>query len=95
MTEQEKIIDYYKNGYTQKAGVKWSKPRFVPKKVSVKKRVCSDFSFLYGNDLVCNPGIYEVECNQWGAVSVVLPKGKLGLKLDEFDILEMIENPKL
>jgi hypothetical protein len=96
MTEQEKIIDYYKVGYSQNNGYgSWPKPRFIPKRVSVTKTVTSDFPFfLPGPHPVCHPGEYDVECNAYGAVSVVLPEGKLGLKLDEFDIIEMTENPK-
>jgi len=95
MTEQEKIIDYYKIGYSQHGERPWPKPRFVPKRVMIKKTVRSDFAWLIpGPHPKADPGEYEVECNAYGAVSAVLPEGKLGLKLDEFDIIEMTDNQK-
>lgn len=94
MTLQEKIISYYKAGYSQH-GDDWSMPGYVPSRVMVKKAVHSDLSmFIPGPHASVEPGEYPVECNKWGAVTVSTPNGKLGLKLDEFDIVEMIDNPK-
>ena len=95
MTEQEKIISYYRAGYGQHGGSPWPIPRYVPKRVKVTKTVRSDLAaFFPGPHPVVEPGEYEVECNKYGAVSVSTPLGKLGLKLDEFDIIEMKDNPK-
>jgi hypothetical protein len=96
MTEQDKIIDYYKVGTAQHGQGPWPKPRFIPKRVKVTKHVQSDLAafFFPGPHPMVDPGIYEVECNQYGAVSVKTPLGMLGLKLDEFDIVEMTENTR-
>ena len=92
---QEKIIAYYKAGYSQKPDGDWAIPDYVPSRVMVKKAVHSDLAmFLPGPHASVEPGEYPVECNKYGAVTVDTPNGKLGLKLDEFDIVEMIENPK-
>lgn len=94
MTEQEKIIDYYKTGTSQHGPAPWPKPRFIPKRVRVTKTVRSDLSaFFPGPHPQVEPGVYEVKSNPYGAVSVATPLGDLGLKLDEFDIIEMAENP--
>ena len=93
MDEKEKIIEYYKAGYMQH-GEKWPKPKYIPKRVEVKKTVRSDLAGLFpGPHPVVDPGVYEVECNQYGAVSVKTDLGPLGLKLDEFNIVEMTDNP--
>lgn len=95
MTDQEKIIEYYRVGASQHGQSPWPRPRYIPKRVEVKRTVCSDLAgILPGPHPKVEPGVYEVECNQYGAVSVKTPLGDLGLRLDEFDIVEMTENPK-
>ena len=91
MTNEQMAANYYKAGLTQR-GKNPRKPDFVPKKVVLFQTVRNDFPF---SQLVANPGEYDVEVNQWGAVSVIINGESLGVKPDEFDVIEWQPNNKL
>ena len=60
------------------------KPKQVASRVHVPRRVRADFPFRGRVE----PGDYDCECNQYGAVSVRDDTGELlGLKPDEFEVL--------
>lgn len=67
-----------------------SAPKASEMRVRVLFRVRSDFlaAVAEGRMLVLEPGEYPVTMNPHGAVSVVLPKGTLGLKPDEFEWIQ-------
>ena len=45
--------------------------------------------FPFGHNLIAETGIHDAVANQHGAVSVVLPNGKLlGVKPDEFELVQ-------
>lgn len=53
-------------------------------KVYLPRMVHGDFPF--GHNTIAEAGIHDAVANQHGAVSVVLPNGKLlGVKPDEFE----------
>lgn len=88
MTDQEKELEYFKSAAMQnRTGVK---PKYIPEKILVKKRVRGDGPF---SSIQIAPGEYGCECNQYGAVSVKATNGQmLGLRLDEFEPLSWTEN---
>lgn len=95
MNRTQKALNYYKIACMQIThGVPAQKPRFVPKVVMVLFTVRSDVPALTRDRMVARPGKYEVHANQYGAVSAKLPSGDyLGLKLNEFEVLEWQDNP--
>ncbi len=69
------------------------RPQFVPSRVRLLHTVTGDPPFGH---VRAEPGDYECESNQWGAVSVTATNGEpLGLRPAEFDVLENIRNPHL
>ena len=93
MTLQEKIIDYYRAGYSQRSDSgDWTLPKYLPSKVRLPKTVRSD-SFGFLPEIIAPPGDYETTSNKYGAVCVIVGDKKLGVKPGEFEILEMVENP--
>jgi len=91
MTNEQMAVNYYKAGLSQR-GSNPQKPEFVPKKIKLEKTIGSDPPFT---SLVAKPGEYDVDVNQWGAVSVKINEDYLGLRPDEFDVLEWQPNSKL
>ena len=92
MTQHEMQIAYFKSALSQHPGGEWEAPKYVPKRVRVINTVRSDLAmFLPGPHPSVSPGVYEVTCNKYGAVSVVTPDGPLGLKPAEFEIVERME----
>ena len=89
MNDTEKALNYYKTGAMQTGRGLWPRPQFVPKKVLIPVTVRADLD----PRIFVSPGEYLVECNKYGAVSVKLESGTmLGLKLNEFEVLEWQEN---
>lgn len=90
-SNEEKELEYYLSGNTQKPNTKWGKPSWVPSRVKVLRLVRSE---IPGNRAFVEPGEYDCECNQYGAVAVMCSNGKkmLGLRLDEFKPLAWREN---
>jgi hypothetical protein len=89
MNNQEKELLYYKIGASQSRTGKM--PPFIPSRVRTQKWNRGDFIFA---DIEAPPGDYACNCNKFGAVSVKASNGKmLGLRLDEFEVLEWKENP--
>lgn len=82
-----KEIDYYQ------AGVNQSMPPFVPKRVILRNSVQGDFPV--GHKAIAWTGVHDAYCNPLGAVSVETAEGKLGLKLDEFEVVGWQPNPHL
>jgi len=68
----------------------------VPLKIKCLKTVVSDLWFLSDSNknTICEaPKEYYVWVNSYGAISAILPNGKLlGLKQDEYEITEWHEN---
>jgi len=86
MTQQEMQLEYFKACLCE------IRPQCVPKRVHVLKTVRSDILWsIPGPHPWIVPGEYDVTCNRWGAVTVMTPDGPLGLKPDEFAIVEMQE----
>ena len=69
---------------------KWdplNKDEFNHFKIYLPRMVHGDFPF--GHNLIAETGIHDAVANQHGAVSVVLPNGKLlGVKPDEFELVQ-------
>lgn len=92
MTNDQMATNYYKAALTQR-GKHWKKPDYVPKKIVLPRTVRSDVPFY---SLKAEPGEYDnVHVNQWGAVSVDINGKHLGVKPNEFEVLEWQPNPKL
>lgn len=90
MTVDQMAKEYYLSAATQTRT--HIRPKYVPKKVKLSSTIRGDFPI--GHMAAAGPGEFECECNQWGAVSVKAENGTmLGLKLDEFDVIEWKENP--
>ena len=68
------------------------RPEFVPSRIRLARRVSGDWPV--GHMIVADAGDYAAECNQWGAVSVVVSGVKLGIMPDEMIVLEWTENTK-
>ena len=87
--DRDKALDYYRTAATQ--GRTWAKPKWVPCRVLIPSGACGDGPFaatrvLAGTECEC-------VCNRNGAVSVRATDGSLlGLRLDEFEVLEWREN---
>jgi len=91
MTNDQMAANYYKAGLTQR-GKNPKRPDYVPKRVILQSAVRSDVPW---NSLKAVPGEYEVESNQWGAISVKINGESLGLKPAEFDVIEWTDNPHI
>ena len=60
-----------------------NEPELKKIKVYLPRRVQGDWPI--GHDVIAEPGVHDAVVNQYGAVSVVLPNGKLlGVKPGEF-----------
>ena len=67
-------------------------PERVPSRVRVHRLVCGDGPW---RSTEVNPGEYACKCNRYGAVSVQATDGTmLGLKPDEFEPIDWVENAK-
>lgn len=94
MDDKEKAINYYKAGVLQ--GVKNRKsgidvrPDWVPAAIEITRTVRGEG---FGPRLIAKPGVYIADSNQFGAVSVKLDGGMLGIKPDEFEVVEWKKNP--
>lgn len=64
----------------------------VPSVVCALKTVTPDIPGLCGGNLVCHRGEnYSTWVNSHGAVSAVLADGRLGLRPDEFEVVEFFD----
>ena len=91
MNDTEKGLHYYKNAVIQRHNP--IKPIWVPKRIVLVNTIRGDSPIGY--HIVATPGEYEADCNQYGAVSIKTSNGDLlGLRLDEFDVIEWQENIK-
>lgn len=91
-TFEQQQINYLKSVISQR-GENPMHPDFVPSKV----RIASDFrgDFPVGHMTVALAGDHLCQTNVWGAVLVAGTDGKfLGIRPDEFEILEMRVNEK-
>ena len=88
MTNDQMSSNYYRAGMTQR-GENPKMPDFVPKRIILQRTVMSDVPF---DSLKAVPGDYDVDVNKWGAVSVKIGEKYLGLRIDEFEVLEWQEN---
>lgn len=85
--DHQKEIGYYQ------AGVDQDMPAFVPKRVVLRRQIRGDFPI--GHKVIAWPGVRDAHCNSLGAVSVGTTEGKLGLRLDEFEVISWQPNPHL
>lgn len=91
MTDQQKMVDYYKAGAQQHGSKEWPKPKYVPSRFRLLKRVSGDWPI--GHTTQIGPGEFDCMSNQNGAVSVFAENGqKLGLRLNEFEPIAWREN---
>lgn len=85
-------MDYYRSGHLQNGKRNPGRPKFVPARIRLEETVRGDGPFA---GTMAPPGEYACFCNQWGAASVIATNGeKLGVKLDEFEVIEWRENPE-
>ena len=68
-------------------------PVIVPSKVCLPKQVTGDYPI--GQNTYALAGEYIAFCNDYGAVSVSARGGMLGIKPDEFEVLEFVVNPSI
>ena len=92
MNNTQKALNYYKTAAIQNRK-SCPKPLWVPKTIILSKTIRGDFPLYH--HIVAEPGKYEAYCNPYGAVSVKTPNGDLGLRLDEFEVLDWQENSKI
>ena len=92
MNNTQKALNYYKTAAIQNRK-SCPKPLWVPKTIILSKTIRGDFPV--GHHIFADPGEYEAYCNPYGAVSVKTPNGDLGLRLDEFEVLDWQENSKI
>lgn len=93
MDDTEKALDYYKTAALQTGRGPFPRPKYIPSRVALKTVVCSDGPMP---KMYAYPGIeYPVHVNPLGAVSIEVDGDGnwLGLRLDEFDVVEWQENP--
>jgi len=84
MNDTDKALNYYKSI------VLHTRPQYVPAKVSLPLRVSGDSIF---DSVSVEPGEYECNSNQWGAISVQAANGRrLGVKPCEFEVIEWRPN---
>jgi len=95
MSDEQKALAYYKAGLRQsKAQGSFPMPPFLPSLVLVLIAVTADGPG--GWNIRVMPGIHACESNKYGAISVLSnKKSLLGLRPNEFEILEWIPNPHL
>ena len=68
-------------------------PERIPIRIRIQRAIRGDFPFWL---TVVPPGDYPCDCNRYGAVSVEATNGQmLGLRPDEFEVLEDGPNPAL
>ena len=95
LTKDEKELLFLRACRTQlKHNSDWEMPRFVPSKIRLTKNINSDTNgagLLYADA----GSVFECDSNAWGAVSISLKGGKLGVLPHEMEILEYSENPHL
>ena len=61
----------------------------VPRVVRTRRTIRPDFPFLASpNCIAREANVYLAWTNSYGAVAAVVPGGNLGLKPDEFDVVE-------
>lgn len=90
LSDAEKGVAYYQAGHTQHKNGEWRKPPYVPSRVRIPLGACGDGPF---RETYVEAGDYDCTSNKNGAVCVVATNGsKLGLRLDEFEVLEWREN---
>lgn len=88
MTKIEMALDYYKSGVLHR------KPQFVPSVVELHRTIRSDIPAI--PRVFAKPGLYDALSNPWGAISVETSSGQLlGIKPDEFKVIEWQINPHL
>ena len=75
-----KALNYYKSGVLQE------RPHYVPKRIIIHRTVRGEIPT--GPRVIAKPGEYEAFSNQWGAIHVETPNGKLGIKPREFEVIE-------
>lgn len=92
MNDTEKALDYYKTAAQQDSWGPFPKPRYIPKRILLLRKIRADFAYL-STDSVAGPGEHDAHCNSYGAVSVKTPGGLLGVMLDEFEVIEWCDNP--
>lgn len=93
MSDEQKALAYYKAGLRQsKAQGGFPMPPYLPARVLVLRTVTADGPG--GWDTRVSPGVHACESNKYGAISVVSNTGSLlGLRPNEFEVLEWIPNP--
>lgn len=94
LTDEQKALSYYKAGAMQGRGnSQWPRPPYVPKRIRLLRDVRSDIPFR-SNRLFGQAGqVYDnCESNQYGAVSININGEWLGVRLNEFEVLEWQEN---
>lgn len=94
MNDTEKALNYYKAGFFQ--GIRGAshvdrRPDYVPQTIKIIRTVRGE-SFS-GPRLIAKPGVYICKSNQFGAISVLLDNGELGIKPGEFEVIDWTENP--
>lgn len=85
MTETEKALIYYK-AVAQSTPRRPLIPQFIPQRVELPFSVNEAANWA-------RMGVYDATCNKYGAVSVDGSSGKLGIKLNEFEVVEWAQNP--
>lgn len=91
-TDEQKALNYYKAGAMQGGRGPWPKPAYVPKRIMLTTFVCSD---IPGEKFLLNAKSgteHECESNPYGAVSININGEWLGVRLNEFTVLEWQEN---
>lgn len=91
LARQTKAAAYYRAAVLQRADPSQIPPH-VPCRVRLNRRITGDWPV--GHKTAAGPGEMDCTVNKLGAVSVLADDGKqLGLRLDEFEIVEWKENP--
>jgi len=91
MTNDQMALNYYKAAMSQR-GNNPVKPEYVPKIIKLLRNIRSDMPFSI---MIAKKDEYDADVNQWGAVSVNINGEYLGLKPDEFEVIEWCKNKKL
>ncbi len=92
-TNEQKALEYYKAGAMQNTrSYKWPRPAYVPKRIRLLRDVRSDIPFR--DKIMGQAGqVYDnCESNQYGAVSINVGGEWLGVRLNEFEVIEWQEN---
>ncbi len=92
--ELKRRICFLQSCLTQRGDLIGVRPRYVPERIRVLRRVVSEASFIFAGTV--EPGLYFAECNQWGAISVASDIGRrMGIRPAECVVLSMAENPHI